>query len=800
MVAGLCVAAAGCFGDDSDGDDAPIIVEFGADSGPHRVGGDATLSWMTSGATTVSLSRVSPRPEELEAMAAAQGSVVVTLTATSTEFLLEATNSNGKTTMPLRVVVGVLPTITSFEVSPRTFTGASAAATITWATQHATSVDVTVGAHSVSTELGGTAMATVSGTVDVTIRATSAGGVVSQVITIGHLVAETEPNDDAASADELDGDGGGVAGRFAVVSDVDWYAVTVTEPGSSITAEVRDGAGNCDIDVMFQVFDVDAMTTLDFAVGRRGRGGCARADPHRRAALTRLSPGRYFIQVQAPRAQPNEAYSLTVHVKPPACGNGLVEHQNGEQCDDGNTGGGDDCNASCEFDVDGTAELRAGATETFTGALSFVGDIDTYRVEMPSPGYIRAETFAPSRPACDGVGTILTLHDASGRELGRDDHFGVGFCSRIAPLRVRGSRVEAGIYYLRVVEMLGLVEIPAYTLEVSMLELGCGNGVIESSPPEAESCDDGNTTPGDGCSTDCAYEGMRENEPNDTYTHAGDLTMMNEVTASGQISPAGDRDWYAITVPAGWSVETFITVDSLVDCPPPEPTMRVELYAPDGATPISSSTSNRGDKCGRISPIGQWRGDRVRNIGTDETFYVLVHEAGDAHVVQRYFLHVKLYPPECGNEIVDDVPAAMIAEICDDGNTVDGDGCNSSCEFEIAQVIQPPGGMFPVSFINAGAYQVFQLNLPTPGLSITATAADADGMCTVDTRIRLYRATGPTTSVGLGNNDASGPGLCAAIDPRTDAFASTLDAGIYGLVVDNQSMAPGVSQLSIRID
>lgn len=78
----------------------------------------------------------------------------------------------------------------------------------------------------------------------------------------------------------------------------------------------------------------------------------------------------------------------------------------------------------------------------------------------------------------------------------------------------------------------------------------CGNGIRELT----ELCDDGNDNSEDGCA-DCSVS--PDSEPNNDYLNAINITTLPGIKY-GQISPAGDQDWYMFTVNASgdWIIET----------------------------------------------------------------------------------------------------------------------------------------------------------------------------------------------------------------------------------------------------
>jgi cysteine-rich repeat protein len=155
----------------------------------------------------------------------------------------------------------------------------------------------------------------------------------------------------------------------------------------------------------------------------------------------------------------------------PVCGNGTRE--SGEQCDDGNTSGGDGCGATCTVEV--AAQLdevepngdAAHANEVamlpalVRGAIDPSIDEDFYRIVLTGSDLV-LETFDGSGPgSCEGLtDTVLELRAADGTTVVQiDDDGGIGNCSR---LELHG--LAPGVYYPCVRAFL--LGVPAYQLHI----------------------------------------------------------------------------------------------------------------------------------------------------------------------------------------------------------------------------------------------------------------------------------------------------------------------------------------------
>ena len=133
-------------------------------------------------------------------------------------------------------------------------------------------------------------------------------------------------------------------GQISPEGDVDVVEVTVTEPGSTMTAETLNvNIGACAAGLMdsyVEVIGPDSSTVIS-SDDDGADGECARA------LAWGLEPDTYYVAVSAADDALVEhavfPYRLYVAVDP--CGNGTVAA--GEECDDGNTTNGDGCSEFC---------------------------------------------------------------------------------------------------------------------------------------------------------------------------------------------------------------------------------------------------------------------------------------------------------------------------------------------------------------------------------------------------------------------------------------------------------------------
>jgi hypothetical protein len=160
------------------------ILRFAASPSSIPTGGQSTLSWTTSGATTIS---ISPGIGTVSA----NGSTTVS-PATTTTYTISATGTDGKTvTAAAQVTVGaVTAQIVRFVANPSSIaTGAST--TLSWSTSNATTVSIAPGIGSVSAN--GSIAVSPAATTIYTISATGTDGktvTATAQVTVGAVTAQ----------------------------------------------------------------------------------------------------------------------------------------------------------------------------------------------------------------------------------------------------------------------------------------------------------------------------------------------------------------------------------------------------------------------------------------------------------------------------------------------------------------------------------------------------------------------------------------------------------------------------------
>jgi cysteine-rich repeat protein len=193
----------------------------------------------------------------------------------------------------------------------------------------------------------------------------------------------------------------------------------------------------------------------------------------------------------------------------------------------------------------------------------------------------------------------------------------------------------------------------------------CGDGVINNTP--IEQCDDGNNTPGDGCSENCLVEfcgdGITNNrseqcdDGNNLDNDGCDASCITEFCGDGITNDAPNEECDDGNVASGDGCDAGCIVefcgDSIVNDSPNE-------QCDDG-------NNLDGDGCDQ-NCVTEFCGDGILNNAASE-------ECDDGNSASGDGCSAGCVVEFCGDGITNNAPN----EECDDGNNVDGDGCQSGC-------------------------------------------------------------------------------------------------------------------------
>ncbi|MGH0034192.1 MAG: DUF4215 domain-containing protein [Myxococcota bacterium] len=491
-------------------------------------------------------------------------------------------------------------------------------------------------------------------------------------------VAESEPNDAPAQADFL----GVVAdetrivfeGGIAPFGDQDWGRLKILEGAPVDLVPTCELSGGGEI----ELFVLAPDGTADFVAF-----DACDAEP----LLRGLEPGDHLIVIRETGNDETPSYTWSFDFSP-TCGNGRADP--GEACDDGGASDGDGCSATCQREEGVEVEPNDGRAQAqdvgdlLTGRLTVSGtivddDLDSFRFDVGGGPAADGQVQLGISVDTPGSGA-LTLEDELGRVIATD--IACDPCEPFVP------PLPSGAYVLTIQEY-----DDAYGSYVWHLDAGsvCGDGVRAP----GESCDDGNTVDGDGCSAACEIETVTESEPNDTPGQATDLGTITSGrrTLSGSGDP-GDVDLYRFdfgeSAPAtGVASYRIEAIRSFVapSGPPSGTTLRILA----GGDELAAD-----EDCGPCD---------VLIVVTLSDLDHFVQVDGFEDVAEPYLvdLHVS---PTCGDGVT------VAPETCDDGNALDGDGCSAECRREPFLESEPNdddasaddvGAVAPGGFLLSGA-------------------------------------------------------------------------------------------------
>ncbi|MEM6731090.1 MAG: DUF4215 domain-containing protein, partial [Myxococcota bacterium] len=185
----------------------------------------------------------------------------------------------------------------------------------------------------------------------------------------------------------------------------------------------------------------------------------------------------------------------------------------------------------------------------------------------------------------------------------------------------------------------------------------CGDGVVD--PSEREICDDGNLLAGDGCDDLCLPE-----RPGCPFTHLG--SDVGDFLWTGDLCGFEDTE-QSSCAPASAEEVTFIWTA------PADGTYRFDALG----SPVGTVLSLRSGSCDgaelRCNDDGVGDAAVLDSVSllAGETVVVMLEAEGECGQVV-----LNISGAFCGNLAVD------AGETCDDGNSLDGDGCDSGCMLE----------------------------------------------------------------------------------------------------------------------
>jgi MYXO-CTERM domain-containing protein len=203
----------------------------------------------------------------------------------------------------------------------------------------------------------------------------------------------------------------------------------------------------------------------------------------------------------------------------------------------------------------------------------------------------------------------------------------------------------------------------------------CGDGILNNGVGGVvEACDDSNTTNGDGCSDVCDVETGHffEVEPNNSSVQANEVTL--DVIIHGAVNPLSDEDFFQFTLDATSDVrlQTFDGDTSLSSCNGID--TELALLGENGSDVLAENLDGGIPGCSLIDPDVE---DGAARLPAG-TYFARVRNSSTQNLIDAYLLQITI-SALCGDNTIEG------AELCDDGNSSDDDGCSSLCtvEFQI---------------------------------------------------------------------------------------------------------------------
>ena len=377
------------------------------------------------------------------------------------------------------------------------------------------------------------------------------------------------------------------------------------------------------------------------------------------------------------------SFVLDVDVQTAVCGNGKAEYP--EECDDGNTNGGDGCSAACKMeDVASPSTCPGMSYRLKAGTASFAGDTATLAngggsaTGCASTGSGQNAIYALT-PTVSGnlslsllaayPGALLHVRRECAANATQVDCSGA--TDELVPLKASiPVAAEQTVYVF--VDSSSTSNEGLYTLDATLTAAACGNGLVD----DGEECDDGNKTDGDGCSATCAVE----RDPA-TYTCPGKALRLEgaapgprtvkvrgttaplpgETLPASKFSSCGNSGAADVVYQLTSDIDGYLTAKVKGDF-----NAAVALRA---ACPGTTDLT-----CAKTAP---GNAQEVLNAPVNkETPYFVVVDGAVSGSVGPFELELTVEPSVCGNGVIEG------GETCDDGATSDGDGCDATCRLE----------------------------------------------------------------------------------------------------------------------
>lgn len=197
--------------------------------------------------------------------------------------------------------------------------------------------------------------------------------------------------------------------------------------------------------------------------------------------------------------------------------------------------------------------LVVSGNAAISGAISTVGDVDIFRVQVATASVVRFEITDATRNDCDTSTPTIRLYNSVGAQLHSDNNSGMRNCSLLH------ASLAAGVHYISVEEAGNNAAIAAYTLLVNFVPAG-----------------------------------VSEVEPNEVIATSSSTGVLPQFV-TGAHPAIVDSDFFMVALTQTTSVRfEIIEGDTLETCESNGVDSRLTLYNSGGAVLVDDDDSGRG--------------------------------------------------------------------------------------------------------------------------------------------------------------------------------------------------------------
>jgi cysteine-rich repeat protein len=446
------------------------------------------------------------------------------------------------------------------------------------------------------------------------------------------------------------------------------------------------------------------------------------------------------------------------------------------------------------------ANVLQPGTKGFTASIHPLGDIDIFEMDVTANGSSLAVATSDGMGGCPAGAQLYTrVFDAGGNVLAFSNGSS-GCASFDAANTPTLFGLPVGKYYVHI-ENTALTWVPFYIVDLGVFAPFCGDGTVQVGI--GEQCDHGagNGSATDGCDATCQIEStppyVDETEPNNTQATANSLD--GYAGAVGEIKPAGDVDWYSVTVTtAGSSIGAEIS-DGFGNCPGGFDS-KLSLYGPTGTLIVSDHGSGVAP-CSRIAPQIY---TQATNLPAGK--YALSVSRITSSIQPWYVLRVGVSPQGCGDGVLPEG-----SKQCDPGPGVQNPGCSATCQLtgDFIPETEPDNNMpatanplgthagFIASIQPAGDVDSFSFQVPGPSSLVTLRTSDGIGGCPKGFASVLTLIDPNGNPLATATN--GGVGTCSLISPQNNPAAMNLAGGTYQALVNFKGNATAFWEYVVTI-